>query len=226
MQFVSFICQLWGTAISTCRIGGWVGPRTSVDNLKNIKSLSLPGTEPWTVQPIAKPQLTNLFQLFSKNMKVVPKTQWYWSSTNSLYFTRVMINIKHASQTGNLLLYDLKSIANFISYPEETGSRFLWNTGNEIPQWAVSLPRTQQSSRNSLFSRHQNFMIYSQSIINNIIITTTATATVYAAAAAAAATTTTTTTTTTIISLALVLDTPVSQIMLIYFNWHIQNPAF
>jgi len=71
-----------------------------------------------------------------------------------------MINIRHASQTGSLFLYDLKGISNFIFYPEETVSRFLWNTGDEIPEQAVSLPRTRQSSRTSLLSRHQDHDLF------------------------------------------------------------------
>ena len=64
-----------------------------------------------------------------------------------------MINIRHVNQTGSLLLYDLKAITNFISYHEETGSRLHWNTGNEIPQRAVSLPRTEV---HDLFTKHHH----------------------------------------------------------------------
>jgi len=69
------------------------------------------------------------------------------------------------SRQCSLLTYDLKALTILILYLEETGSRFLWNTGNEITQQAVSLPTTQHSSRTSLFSLHQKLMIYSQSII-------------------------------------------------------------
>jgi len=83
-----------GTAASSSWTGGWVGTKTSVDNLKNIKitvtarnwALDLPTHSIAAI-------LTDLSQFFSINMKDVPKIQWYWSSTNTLYFTRVMINI-------------------------------------------------------------------------------------------------------------------------------------
>ena len=164
MRVVNFINQLQRTAISTSQIGGLVGPRNRVDNLKieitvtaRNWALDCPAhctaTTDW---PIPAPQ-----QKHEGHFKI----QWYWSSINTLCFTRVMINIRHVNQTGSLLLYDLKAITNFISYPEETGSRLLWNTGNEIPQRAVSLPRTWQSSRMKLLSWHQKFMIYLQIII-------------------------------------------------------------
>ena len=152
MRVVNFINQLQRTAISTSQIGGLVGPRNRVDNLKieitvtaRNWALDCPAhctaTTDW---PIPAPQ-----QKHEGHFKI----QWYWSSINTLCFTRVMINIRHVNQTGSLLLYDLKAITNFISYPEETGSRLLWNTGNEIPQRAVSLPRTKV---HDLFTKHHH----------------------------------------------------------------------
>ena len=109
-------CELSASYVSseeqpprTSWLGGWVDTKTSVDYLKKIKitvtarnlALELPAHCTAAI-------LTDISQLFSTNMKDVPKIQWYWSSTNTLYFTRVMINIvavSHDSAACYLMIW-------------------------------------------------------------------------------------------------------------------------
>ena len=74
MRVVRFIHQLCGIAHSNSWIGSWVGTKTSVDNLKKIKTTVI--ARNWALDCPAHniaTVLTEIFQLFSTNMKDISK---------------------------------------------------------------------------------------------------------------------------------------------------------